>query len=107
MVFLLLKAETNVEWINNIAEIPIIGDAFLFILMFVPAVLFSFLLHSIIPALNDDIGFTKAMFILLPGCNLILWLYKIRLYIFFIPSWILFGVIAVIKTILMLNGIDN
>ncbi|GAB2813378.1 hypothetical protein GCM10027043_11350 [Ferruginibacter profundus] len=75
--------------------------------MFIPAVLLSFLSQTIIPGLNNDVGFTKAMLLLLPGWNFLLWFREIRLYLFFIPSWILFGVIAFIKFILLVTGIDN
>lgn len=107
MASLLLKAKTDIEWINDIAETPILGGAFLFVLMFVPAVLVSFVAQAIIPALNDDVGFTKAMLFLLPSWNLLLWLFKIRLYLFFLPSWILLGGIGIVKGVLLIAGIDN
>ena len=104
---LFTAVKTDVEWINLIAETPILGHIFLFILMFVPAVLISFLINSTIPKLHDDIGFTIAMLIFLPIWNLALWLFKIKLFLFFLPSWILFGVISIVKGILMLSGNDN
>jgi hypothetical protein len=75
--------------------------------MFVPAVLISFLIQAIMPALNNDVGFTKAMLILLPGWNLFLWVTKIKLYLFSLPSWVLLGAIAIIKGILLIAGIDD
>jgi hypothetical protein len=107
MALLFLGVKTEVEWIEDIAEVPILGHIFLFILIFVPAVLLSFLAQATIPGLHDDIGFTKAMLVLLPTWNLVLWLFKIKLYCFFLPSWILFGIIAIIKGILMIAGMDN
>lgn len=107
MALLLLGVKTECNWINEIAKIPIIGGVFLFILIFIPAVLMSFLAQAIIPGLKDDIGFTKAMLFLMPAWNLFLWVTGIRLYLFFLPSWILFGVIALIKFILLITGIDN
>ena len=107
MALLFLGAKTDVEWINDISKTPIVGGAFLFVFMFVPAVLVSFLVHALIPGLNNDVGFMKAMLVLLPGWNLFLWLIKIRLYLLFLPSWILLGGIAIIKGILLIIGIDN
>jgi hypothetical protein len=107
MALLFLGVKTEVEWIEDIAAVPILGHIFLFLLIFIPAVLLSFLAQSIIPGLHDDIGFTKAMLVLLPSWNLTLWLMRIKLYCFFLPSWILFGIIAIIKGILMIAGIDN
>jgi hypothetical protein len=107
MAFLLMSVKTQFDWITEIAKIPILGAAFLFVVMFVPAVLLSFLAQAIIPGLHDDIGFTKAMLLLLPGWNLLLWFSKIKLYFFFLPSWIVFGGIALIKLILLVAGIDN
>ncbi|ANE52119.1 hypothetical protein [Flavisolibacter tropicus] len=107
MPLLLLGVRSNVEWIQDIANVPIVGKAFLFLLIFIPAVLLSFLAHTVIPGLHDDEGFTKAMLLLLPSCNLFMWQIRIRLYCFLLPSWIFFGVIAIIKTILLIAGIDN
>lgn len=104
---LFLGIDTEIEWINDLASIPIIGHICLFILTFIPAVLLSFACHSLIPELHDDIGFTKAMLFLLPLCNLGLWVGKIKCFIFFVPTWIFFGVIAIVKGYLMYKGIDN
>ena len=95
------SVKTDIEWINSFAELPIIGHGFLFVLIFVPAALLSFLAQTIIPYLNNDIGFTKAMLILLPSWNILLYFLKIRLYMFFIPAWILLPVISVINGIIM------
>ena len=104
---LLLAVKTEIEWIEDIAKIPILGHIFLFLLIFIPAVLLSFLVQATIPGLHNDIGFTKAMLVLLPGWNLFLWLVRVRLYCFFLPSWILFGIIAIIKGLLLIAGIDD
>lgn len=97
---LLAGVKTNKEWIKEAAETPFLGHLFLFGLIFIPPVICSFIAQAAIPALHNDIGFTKAMLLLLPAWNLLMWLLKIRLFVFFIPSWILFGVIAIIKVIL-------
>jgi hypothetical protein len=47
------------------------------------------------------------MFILLPGWNLSLWFMNIRLYLFFLPAWAFLGVIAFVKGILLIAGIDD
>ena len=107
MSLLILEVRTKVEWIKDIARAPVVGGVFLFLLMFIPAAVVSFILQAIIPGLHDDVGFTKSMLFLLPTWNLILWLIKIRLYCIFLPSWILFGVIAFIKGILLIAGIDD
>ena len=107
MALLFLGVETDVEWVEDIADVPVLGHIFLFALIFIPAVLLSILLQGTIPGLHDDIGFTKLMLVLLPGWNLFLWLMSIKLYIFFLPSWILLGIIAIVKGILLIYGIDD
>ncbi|HEX3167362.1 MAG TPA: hypothetical protein VFD24_16035 [Chitinophagaceae bacterium] len=107
MAMLFLGVKTDVEWIKDITEVPVLGHIFLFVLIFVPAVLLSFLVQATIPGLHNDPGFTKAMLALLPAWNLFLWMMRIRLYLFFLPSWILFGVIAIVKGILLIAGVDN
>lgn len=107
MAFLLLGVKTEIGWINDIAKTPILGGIFLFVVMFVPAVLLSFLIQATVPGLEDDIGFTKAMLLLLPSWNLLLWLSKIKCYFFALPSWIVFGVIALVKLILLFTGVDD
>ena len=104
---LFLGIDTEIEWIEGISEIPIIGHIFLFVLVFVPAVLMSFIFQSIIPSLNNDVGFTKVMLVLLPVWNLGLWIGKIKAYIFFVPSWILLVAISLVKGYLMIRGIDD
>jgi hypothetical protein len=103
---LFLGVETEKDWIESIADIPILGHLFVFVLIFVPAVICSFIAQALIPYLHNDIGFTKAMFILLPTWNAIMWFSKIKLYIFFLPSWILLGIISIVKIILMFNGVE-
>src|SRR5258705_6964265 len=86
MTLLFLGVDTEIEWIDSIARIPILGHIFLFLFIFVPPVLTSFLAQAIIPGLHNDLGFTKAMLLLLPAWNVSLWLLKIKPYIFFLPS---------------------
>lgn len=104
---LILKVKTEVKWIQEAATTPLFGGFFLFILMFIPAVAMSFLAQAAIPVLHNEVGFTKAMLVLLPAWNIVLWLLGIRLFLFFIPSWILFTIIAIIKGILMITGVDD
>lgn len=104
---LLLGVRSEIEWIQETARIPVLGGIFLFLFTFIPAVVLSFLAQSAIPVLYDDLGFTKAMLVLLPGWSLLLWFRGVKLYCFFLPSWVLFGTIAVIKAILLIAGIDN
>ena len=106
MALLILAVKTKIDWINGAAKTPVLGGIFLFLIMFIPAVLLSFLVQATIPGLHDEIGFTKAMLILLPAWNILLWFLKIRLYLFYLPSWILLGGIAIIKGILILAGND-
>lgn len=96
---MLLGVRTTKEWVTELADIFVIGHLFVFGLIFLPPVIASFIAYELIPGLHDDAGFTKAMFVLLPGWNLLMWLLKVRLYIFFLPAWILFGIIALIKAI--------
>lgn len=107
MTSLFLCVKTQVPWINNTAKTPIVGGIFLFAFIFVPPVLISIIMQTLIPGLDNDIGFTKAMLILLPGWNLFLWLIRIRLYLFYLPSWILFGSIAIVKGILLITGVSD
>jgi hypothetical protein len=97
VLFLSLKTED--EGINSIAEIPLLGELFLFVFIFIPPVGGSLLTQLVITKLNNDNGFTIAMFVLLPLWNLFLWIKKVRLFVLFIPAWLLFGVIAIIKAI--------
>ncbi len=103
-MMLIARVETDINWINDFAVTPVVGHLFLFVMIFVPAVIGSFLAQAIIPGLNNEIGFTKAMLLLLPTYNLIMWLSKIKLFLFFLLSWILLGGIAIIKTIIMITG---
>jgi hypothetical protein len=107
MVVLSFSVKTNHKLINDFADVPIIGGIFLFILTFIPAVLLSFLLHKLIPGLQDDQGFTKAMLILLPLWNWLLWKKHIKLYFLFLPAWMLFGGVALVKIILFVFGVDK
>jgi hypothetical protein len=97
---LFFGVKTEKEWINSIEEIPVLGHLFTFALIFIPPVIVSFIVQAIIPGLHNDIGFTRAMLLLLPVWNLMMWLLKVRLFIFFIPAWILLGIIAIIKVII-------
>lgn len=104
---LFLRVETEIEWIDDISETPILGHLFVFALIFIPAVLMSFVIQGIVPGFHNDVGFTKAMIVLLPLWNLGLWLGKIKIYTFFIPSWILLGVISLVKGYMMISGLDD
>ena len=106
MALLILAVKSNIKWISEAGETPFFGGIFLFLLMFIPAVLLSFLAQQIIPGLHDDIGFTKAMLVFLPSWNLLLWVKQTKLYLFYLPSWMLLGGIAVIKVILLLTVND-
>ncbi|HEY6062409.1 MAG TPA: hypothetical protein VIV35_02300 [Chitinophagaceae bacterium] len=96
---LFFGVDTEKDWINSTTEIPVLGHLFTFALIFIPPVIVSFIARSLIPGLHNDIGFTKSMLVLLPSWNLLIWLFKVRLFILFIPAWLLFGVIAIIKVI--------
>ncbi len=96
---LFLGVDTEKNWINSIEEIPVLGHLFTFALIFIPPVIGSFVAQALIPALHNDICFTKAMLILLPSWNLLMWLLKVRIFIFFMPAWLLLGIIAIAKVI--------
>ncbi len=96
-----LGIDTEIKWIDEIAGMPFIGHIFLFAMTLVPAVLMSFILQAVVPSLHNDVGFTKAMLLLLPSWNLGLWIGKIRVFIIFIPAWVIFGIIAIAKGYLM------
>lgn len=99
---MIVGIKTENKQLIAIAEIPLIGGLFIFIVIFIVPVICSFLCQAFIPALDNDLGFTKALLILLPGWNLILWFSKIKLYIFFLPAWALLGGIALLKIIRMI-----
>ncbi len=99
---MIVGVKTENKQLNAIAEIPFIGGLFIFIVIFIVPVICSFLCQAFIPLLHNDIGFTKALLILLPGWNLILWFSKIKLYIFFLPAWALLGGFALLKIIRMI-----
>ena len=105
MALLFLGVKTDINWIEETATVPILGGIFLFI--FIPPVIISFIAQKLVPGMNNDIGFTKAMLLLLPLWLLFTWLRKIRLYCLFMPAWILFGIIAIIKAVLLIMGIDD
>lgn len=107
MAFLLLAVKSEIVWINEVGRAPVVGGVFIFLVMFIPAVILSLLTQALIPGLNNDIGFTKAMLLLLPAWNLFLWIKNIKLYLFYLPSWMLLGGIALIKGILLLTGYDS
>lgn len=96
---LFLRVDTEKDWIKSAAETPLFGSLFIFALIFIPPVTGSFIAQALIPGLHDDIGFTKSMFVLLPAWNLLMWFLRIRLFVLFVPAWILFGIIAIIKSI--------
>jgi hypothetical protein len=85
---------------KEIATVPVICGFFLFALIFIPRVFLSFLFQATVPSLNDESGLSKAMFVLLPLCNFLPWRLGIRVYLFFLTSWLLPGCIALIKSII-------
>jgi len=102
---LILGVTTKVVWIDSISKMPIIGGFMIFVIMFVPAVLLSFLIQLTVPGLHDDLGFSKAMLILLPIWNIALWfILKVRLFLFFLPSWVLLGGISLVNGVIMIIG---
>ncbi len=100
-MLVIANVKTDKEWIRSAAEPPFVGNLFLVALIFIPAVVCSFICQAFVPGMNDDDGFTKAMFLLAPLWNFILWKMNIRLYLFWLPSWLLLGIIAVIKAAIM------
>jgi len=107
MALLLMSVKTEIRWLDENAKTPFLGGLLLFVIIFIPAVIASFIAQALIPGLHDDPGFTKAMLLLLPVWNLMLWLKKIKLYLFYLPAWILLGGIALIKVILFITGVEN
>jgi len=97
---LFLRVNTEKDWIKSAAETPLFGSLFIFALIFIPPVISSFIAQALVPGLNDDTRFTKSMLVLLPAWNLLLWLFKIRLFVLFIPAWILFGIVSIVKIII-------
>src|SRR5215217_8014072 len=94
---MIVGVKTTNKKINNIVDTPFLGGLFLFVLIFVPAVLISFAVQATVPALQNNIGFTKVLIFALPAWNLLLWFLRLKLYLLFIPAWLLLGGIAVFK----------
>ena len=94
---MIVGIKTTHKKINNIVETPFLGGLFIFALIFVPAVLISFAVQATVPALQNNIGFTKVLIFALPAWNLLLWFLRLKLYLLFIPAWLLLGGIAVFK----------
>ena len=99
---MIVSIKTDINWMNSIANIPIVGSVFIFLIIFVIPVIGSFIGQAIIPGFQDDIGFTKILMILLPPWNILLWLTKIKLYLFFLPAWLLISGLALMKFIRMI-----
>ena len=98
---MILGVKTKKQWINDIAKVPFIGGIFIFLLIFIVPVIASFLAQAFVPGLQNDAGFTKAMLILLPTWNIAMWFSKLKLYLLFLPAWVLLLVIALVKIIRM------
>ena len=99
---MIVGVKTDKSWMNDIAKIPILGAISIFLIIFIVPVLCSFLCQSFVQELKSDIGFTKALMVLLPGWNLALWFLKIKTFIFFMPAWALLGGLAVLRGIRLL-----
>ncbi|MET0571465.1 MAG: hypothetical protein ABWZ79_08560 [Pedobacter agri] len=94
---MIVGIKTTNKKINDIVDTPFLGGLFIFVMIFIPAVLTSFLLQALVPAFQNNKGFTKALIFALPAWNLLFWFLRLKLYILFIPAWLLLGGIAVVK----------
>jgi len=98
---MILGVKTKKQWINDIAKVPFIGGFFIFLLIFIVPVILSFLAQAFVPGLQNDVGFTKAMLVFLSTWNLAMWFSKLKLYLLFLPAWVLLGLIALVKIVRM------
>lgn len=98
---MILGLKTKKQWINDIAKGPFIGGVFIFLLIFIVPVILSFLAQAFVPGLQNDVGFTKAMLVFLSTWNLAMWFSKLKLYLLFLPAWVLLGLIALVKIVRM------
>lgn len=96
--------KTGNKTINELVAIPFVGDVFLFVLIFIPPVLISFALQATLAPLQNSLGFGKAMIFALPLWNLLLWFCKLKLYVFFVPAWLLLGGIATYRGVVLFSG---
>jgi len=94
---MIIGVKTNRKRILEIASVPVIGGFFLFVICFVPAVAMTFFIQYLFPSISGDPYFGYILGVLLPLWNLLLYVFDIRLRIFFIPAWLLFGVIALMR----------
>lgn len=90
--------------ITEIAGTPVVGGIFIAMLIFLPAVLISFALQAIVPALQNNIGFTKVLIFALPAWNLLFWFLRLKLYIFFIPAWLVLSCFAIYNGFVLFSG---
>ena len=75
---MIVGIKTTNKKINDIVDIPFLGGLFIFVMIFIPAVLTSFLLQALVPAFQNNKGFTKALIFALPAWNLLFWFSIIR-----------------------------
>lgn len=101
---MIVGIKTPHKKISDIADTPILGGLFIAILIFGPAVLISFALQAIVPALQNNLGFTKVLIFALPAWNLVFWFLRLKLYIFFIPAWLVLSGFAIYNGFVMFSG---
>lgn len=96
---MIIGIKTNRKRLLEVTEIPVIGGFFLFVLCFVPAVAATFFVQHLFPSISGDPNFGYILSVLLPLWNLLLYLLDVRLSVFYVPAWLLFGVIGLLRWI--------
>jgi len=96
---MIIGIKTNRKRLLKVADAPVIGGIFLFITCFVPAVAATFFIQYLFPSISGDPYFGYILGVILPLWNLLLYIFDIRLSIFYIPAWLLFGAIGLLRWI--------
>ena len=96
---MIIGMKTEVEWLKSLYAIPILGGWIPFLLAFILPVITSAILEKSIIGFEENYVFESSMMVLIPLWNLFLWLINVRVYILWLPSWLIMGVIVLIKLI--------
>lgn len=94
---MIIGIKTNHQTLLKAADVPVVGGFFLFALCFLPAVFSAFFIQYLFPAISGDPYFGYLLAVLLPLWNLLLYVFAVRLSIFYVPAWLLFGAIGLLR----------
>jgi hypothetical protein len=93
----MVNVKTNITWIKDFGQTPIIGHFFVLMLATLPCAIFSLAISEIFFKAEADFVFTRIMYITVPLWNIFLWIRRINIYIFFLLSWLIFSLIVIVR----------